>query len=133
MPKKNLILVGGGGHCKSCIDVIEAENKYKIIGIVDLKEKLHQKVLGYEIIASDKDLPRLVKEYKNFLITIGQIKSANKREEKFKKLKNLGAKFPVIVSPRAYISKFAKIKEGTIIMHNVLINSKVVIGKNCII
>ncbi len=30
--------MGGGGHCKSCIDVIEQEGKYKIAGIVDAKE-----------------------------------------------------------------------------------------------
>jgi len=29
--------------------------KYKIAGIVDLPEKLHQKILGYEIIAADDD------------------------------------------------------------------------------
>jgi len=32
---KNLILIGAGGHCRSCIDVIEAEKKYKIIGLID--------------------------------------------------------------------------------------------------
>ena len=32
---KNIILIGGGGHCKSVIDVIEQEKKYKISGIVD--------------------------------------------------------------------------------------------------
>ncbi len=66
--KENIILIGGGGHCKACIDVIEQEGNYQIAGIVDLPEMLHQKVLGYEIIATDKDFPDLVKEYKNFLI-----------------------------------------------------------------
>ena len=73
--KEEIVLIGGGGHCKVCIDVIETEDKFKIAGIVDVKEKLHHKVLGYEIMACDEDLPRLVKEYKNFLITIGQIRS----------------------------------------------------------
>ena len=86
--KKELILIGGGGHCKSCIDVIEHENKYRIAGIVDVPEKLHQTVLGYKIIASDDDFPALVKEYSNFLITVGQIKSAERRIEIFKTLKN---------------------------------------------
>jgi FlaA1/EpsC-like NDP-sugar epimerase len=35
---KKIILIGGGGHSKSCIDVIENENKYKIVGIVDKKK-----------------------------------------------------------------------------------------------
>ena len=57
--KEKIILIGGGGHCKSCIDVIVQEGKYRIAGIVDLPEKLHQKILGYEIISTDDDMPRL--------------------------------------------------------------------------
>ena len=36
---KELILIGGGGgHCRSCIDVIEQEQKFKIAGIIDKKD-----------------------------------------------------------------------------------------------
>ncbi|TLD41233.1 MAG: 4-amino-6-deoxy-N-Acetyl-D-hexosaminyl-(Lipid carrier) acetyltrasferase [Candidatus Jettenia ecosi] len=130
---EEIVLIGGGGHCKSCIEVIEAEDKFKIIGIVDTKEKLRQKVLGYEVIACDEDLPKLVKEHKNFLIAIEQIKSPEKRIEKFEYLKSLGANFPVIISPLSHVSKHATIGEGTIIMHNVIVNAGTTIGKNCII
>ena len=30
-----IILIGGGGHCKSVIDIIEQDNKFKIAGIID--------------------------------------------------------------------------------------------------
>ena len=30
MKKKPLILIGAGGHAKSCIDIIENENRYYI-------------------------------------------------------------------------------------------------------
>ena len=30
-----LLLIGAGGHCQSCIEVIEQNNKYLIAGIVD--------------------------------------------------------------------------------------------------
>ena len=96
---QNLILVGGGGHCKSCIDVIEQKEKYRIAGIVDLSEKLHQKILGYEIIATDNDLPRLVNEYENFLITLGQIKSPEKRIRIFQALKVSGDRAFVDAGP----------------------------------
>jgi len=131
--KERIILIGGGGHCKACIDVIEAEGKFKIAGIVDVKEKLHQKVLGYEIVACDEDLSKLAKDYKYFLITIGQIKSADKRKMKFEYLKKIGTKIPVIISPSAYVSKYAFIDEGTVIMHNSFVNAGTRIGKNCII
>ena len=128
-----IILIGGGGHCKSCIDVIEQVRIFQIAGIVDVSEKLHQKILGYEIIATDDDLPQLIKEYENFLITIGQIKSPEKRIRIFQTLKKSMAKLPVIISPLAYVSKHAGIGDGTIIMHHALINAGAKIGNNCII
>ena len=131
--KERIILIGGGGHCKSCIDVIEQAETFNIVGIVDVPEKLHQKILDYEIIATDNDLPQLVNEYENFLITLGQIKSPAKRTRLFKTLKESGAKLPVIISPLAYVSKHTEIGDGTIIMHHALINAGAKIGNNCII
>lgn len=131
--KDKLILIGGGGHCKSCIDVIEQEGKYQIAGIVDVPEMLHQKVLGYEIIGSDDDLPHLVNKHKNILITLGQIKNPDKRINIFKQIKEFGAKLPVIISPLAYVSRHVMVEEGTIVMHHALINAGAKVGKNCII
>ena len=131
--KERIILIGGGGHCKSCIDVIEQSGVFHIEGIVDVSEKLHQKVLDYEIIATDDDLPQLVNENKNFLITLGQIKSPEKRIRIFQILKDLKAKCPIIISPLAYVSRHAQIDEGTIVMHHALVNAGVNVGKNCII
>lgn len=130
--KPGLILVGGGGHCKSCIDVIEQADVYRIAGIVDTKEKLHQKVLGYEVVATDDDLPRLVKKYE-LLITVGQIKSPALRIRLFASIKEFGGRLPVIVSPLAYVSEYAGLGEGTIVMHHALVNAGAVIGSNCII
>jgi FlaA1/EpsC-like NDP-sugar epimerase len=56
MKKEKIILIGGGGHAHSVIDVIEQENKYEIVGIIDVKENIGKKVLGYEVIACDDDL-----------------------------------------------------------------------------
>ena len=79
--------------------------------------------LGYEVIATDDDLPDLVKEYNCFFIIIGQIKSPEKRIVLFEQIKKLGGRLPVVVSPLAYVSKHAKIGAGTIIMHHALINA----------
>ncbi|MCW3805804.1 acetyltransferase [Plebeiibacterium marinum] len=128
-----IILVGGGGHCKSCIDVIEQEGKYKIEGIVDPNEEVGHKILGYPVLGSDDDLPKLIDKFKNVLITVGQIKSAGLRIKLYKLAKSLGAEFPVIVSPNAYVSTYAKIEEGTIVMHHVVVNSEAQIGINNII
>lgn len=131
--KPKLILIGGGGHCKACIDAIEEEDRFEIGGIVDVKDKVSQNVLNYKVIGSDEDLILIVKEYEYFLITIGQIKSPAKRIEKFNQLNALNAKMPVIVSPRAYVSKYAAIGAGSIVLHSAVVNAKAAIGRNCII
>ncbi len=131
--KPKILLIGGGGHCKAVIDVIEAENKYRIAGIIDVPEKFGQKILNYEIIGNDEDIPNFAKQYKYFFITTGHIKTPELRIKLFETVKNAGGQFPAIISPNAYISKHSKIGEGTIIMHNVVINADTVIGENCII
>ncbi|MDD4330209.1 MAG: NeuD/PglB/VioB family sugar acetyltransferase [Aliarcobacter sp.] len=131
--KSNIILIGGGGHCHSVIDVIEQTNKYKIIGIIDTKENIGKKLLNYEIIACDDELGTIFKTCKNAIITVGQIESNKIRVKIYNKLKQIGFNLPVIISPIAYVSKHSFIDEGTIIMHHALINANVKIGKNCII
>lgn len=130
---KKIILIGGGGHCKSAIDVIEQEARFKIIGIVDKPELLGSKVLGYSVIGSDHDLQYLSKKYKYALITVGQIKSALIRIKLFNLAIKCGFVLPAIISPKAYVSKHSKIGSGSIIMHQAIVNSSSFIGDNCII
>ncbi|MEV9616101.1 NeuD/PglB/VioB family sugar acetyltransferase [Aliarcobacter butzleri] len=131
--KEKIVLIGGGGHCHSVIDVIEQENRYEIIGIVDTKENIGKKVLDYKIIACDDDLETIFLSCKNALITVGQIESNKIRVKIYNKLKEIGFNLPVIISHLAYVSKHSFIDEGTIIMHQALINANAKIGKNCII
>lgn len=130
---EKLILLGGGGHCKSCIDVIEQEGKYKIIGILDNEELLGQNVLGYDFIGVDADINKFATQGYTFFITVGQIKSSAIRKKLFSLLNESNAKIATVISPRAYVSKHAEIGKGTIIMHDVLVNASASIGQNCII
>ena len=131
--RKKLVLIGGGGHCKSCIDVIEQTGLYDIIGILDKQDLIGQTVLGYSIIETDKQIELLVKEGYEFLITVGQIKSPHLRQALYDKLSQSKAKMATIISPRSYVSKHATIGGGSIVMHDALINADACIGENCII
>ena len=131
MKKKPIILVGSGGHAKACIDVIENEAKFYIYGIIDNKKK--GRLLGYPIIGKDKDLKKYFKKVKHLLIGVGQIRDSKIRPKLYKFGKSLGYKFPKIISKRSHISKNSEIQEGTIVFHDVVINSAAKIGKNCII
>jgi len=133
MANQEILLIGGGGHCRSVIDVIELEDRFKIGGVIDNNLPLGSKVLDYRVIGKDEDLIELRDSYQYALVTVGQIESFKVRVKLFELLKGLNFKLPTIISPRAYISRFAKIEEGSIVMHDALINANARVGRNCII
>lgn len=128
-----IILVGAGGHARSCIDVLEMSGNFSVAGLIEKDKINNNDTLGYPIIGTDGDLQNLRQNYDNALITVGQIKSAETRSRLFKLLNQLNYSLPFIISPTGYVSKHAKIGEGTIVMHNTIVNANARIGKNCII
>ena len=133
MTMSDIILIGGGGHCKAVIDVIEQEGKFRIAGIVDKPELLGTDVLGYLVIGNDADLKDLTKIYQYAIVTIGQISSPSIRIKLFNLAVEAGFVLPSIISPNAYVSRHTTIGDGVVIMHDALINAGSTIGDNCII
>lgn len=131
MDKKPLILVGGGGHCKSVIDVAESTG-YTILGILDKPEEVGKQVLDYKVIGTDDDIPQYV-DKAEFVITVGQIKSSTIRHKIAERIEKAGGKLATIVASDATVSKYATIGEGTVILHKCVVNADAKIGKNCII
>ncbi|WP_443936889.1 acetyltransferase [Pedobacter sp. MW01-1-1] len=131
--KNKLILIGGGGHCQVCIDIVEQTGQFEIAGILDIDELVGTTVLNYEIIGTDQDILKYVNLGYSFLITIGQIKSSLLRKKLFVQLKASGAKIATVTSPLAYVSKHSSLGEGTIVMHHAIVNAGVTVGHNCIL
>jgi sugar O-acyltransferase (sialic acid O-acetyltransferase NeuD family) len=130
--KVALLLIGGGGHARSVIDVIEAHQGYQIAGVVEANPAI-ELVGGYQVLGQDPDLPGLVKKTPHCLITLGQIDSGQIRQILFEKALQLGAQFPVLVSPLAYVSPHARIGAGSVVMHHALVNSGASVGRNAIV
>ena len=130
---KKLVLIGGGGHCKSCIDVIEAAGTFKIVGILDAADKVGQQLCGHTIVGTDDRIEEFAAMGYAFHVTVGHMKSPAVREKLFNRLKALKAETPVIVSPLARVSQHATVGTGSIVMHFALVNADAVVGENCII
>lgn len=128
---KDLILVGGGGHCKSVIDVAESVG-YHIIGILDMPGEVGNRVLGYKVIGTDDDIP-LYADKAAFVITVGFIKTPAVRIRVYDKIKAIGGKLATLVASTAYVSKYAEVGEGTVVMHHAMVNAGAQIGTDCII
>ena len=129
---KPILLLGGGGHCHSCIDVIETTGLYQIQGVIQPTPSLGS-VLGYPIIGSDHDLPRLLEDTPLALVTVGQLVTPNLRISLFDKIEQFGADLPIIKSPKAHCSKHAVLGRGSIIMHGAIVNAGASIGENSIV
>ena len=129
----SILLIGGGGHCRACVDVLEQEGRFQIAGIVERNGGPREAVLGYPVLGTDEELPQLKEKYKFVLVTVGQIKSAAPRKRLYEQLIALGFQLPVIVSPRSYVSPHAKLGSGTIVMHDALVNAGAHVGENCIL
>ena len=133
MVKKKIVLIGGGGHCKVVISILKKLNSFEIAGIVD-NYKTGSLINGIKIIGTDDDLKDIYKSGIHYaLITVGSTKDNIKRFRLFNMAREIGYKFPVIISPEAIVDKSVKVDEGTVIMPGSIINIDSSIGKNCII
>jgi len=128
---KNLILIGGGGHCKSVIDVAESAG-FSILGIFDTVDNVGSKVLNYHIIGTDDKIVDYI-DKALFIITVGQIKDPALRIKLYQKVINCGGKFATVIASTAHVSMYSSIGDGTVIMHQAVVNADAKVGVGCII
>lgn len=131
MKKKKILIIGSGGHAKSCIEIIEQTKQYKIIGLID--NNPFKRINNYKVLFKDNEFKKIKKITKNIVIGVGDLKHSKLRKKIYLKYKNKGFIFPIIVAKNAVISPTAKIGEGSVIFNNVVINRDVKIGLNCLI
>lgn len=131
--KKKLVLIGAGGHAKSVVDVIEQSDNYNIIGYTDESRKSGAFWGNYPYLGDDQSCLALIGKDVLFMVTVGMIKNLTIRASLFYNFQAHGARFATVYSCLAYISKYASIGEGSVIMHQALVNTGVKIGVNCII
>ncbi len=128
-----IVLLGAGGHARACIDVIEEQARFTVAGLLGLPDQVGSRVLGYPVLGTDADLPEQTREHARALVAVGQIKTPEHRMRLFDLARSCSCEMPVIVSPRAHVSRHAVVGAGTIVMHGAVINAGAVVGSNCII
>lgn len=133
MSQTSILLIGAGGHAKSCIDVIEREGRFAVAGLIGLPGEVGSSVLGYRVLGTDETLPTMLNEWPAAFISIGQIETPAPRLRIFRLLQHRRCELPVIVSPLAYVSRHATLGAGTIVMHGAIVNAGARIGCNCIV
>jgi sugar O-acyltransferase (sialic acid O-acetyltransferase NeuD family) len=134
MKKNKLLVIGCGGHYNSCIEIINENKQFHVVGIIDSDKKKFSKIFANnKVIGTDEDLKKIFLEVKFAFVCIGFIKNVEIRKKIFEKLIKIGYKIPYFVAKNSTLSRDFQISEGSIIHKNVFINKNVIIGKNSII
>lgn len=127
--KKKLIIIGGGGHARVLIQMIEALGLDEICGYTDQRSSgLRIPYLGVDDI---------IKEYATdevFLVNgLGSSGINSRRVEMFQQFKRFGYAFHSLIHPQALMASDVEISEGVQVMVGSIINTGVVLGENTII
>lgn len=144
MYTQNLVLLGGGGHCKSVLDTVIRENLYNEIYITDPHIPVGTVILGRAaVVGNDKELLSLYqKGTRNAFITIGVIQPSLVRNNLYTYAVDLGFHFPnlidssAVISSSAILGKDVKSEEngaGIFVGKSAVINADAVIGECSII
>ena len=131
---KNIVIFGSSGHCKVIIDIIEKTNKYNLVGIIDKYQEKGNIFFDYEIIGQDEEIESLMKNYQIEcgVIGIGDNMTRKKVVDYVCQI-NSNFIFEPLIHPKSNIGKNVIIREGTVIMSGVSVNSDTKIGSHCII
>ena len=131
---KKLVLIGGGGHCKSVLDAALRMKLFQKIVILDPGITEGNKILECSVVGDDEKLNELLKMgFDNAFITVGSIGNTKLRKKLFRKASELGFSFPNIIDPSAVVSKYAILGNGIYIGKNVTVNADVRIDDHAII
>lgn len=133
MGKPTLLLLGAGGHARSCIDVIERQGVFDIAGLVGTRDELGRRLLSYPVVGTDEDLDTLAKVHRHALVAVGQIASPETRMRLHRLALAAGFELPAVVALGAYVSPHATVGAGSIVMHGAIVNAGADIGANCIV
>lgn len=128
-PKKKIVLIGGGGHCRSVIDALKACNDYSDIVITDsdiLKGSIIQECI---VAGTDDVLPVLYNHgFEDAFIAVGGIKDTSVRRRCYDIAKTIGFSLSVIIDPSSAIARDVQISKGVYVGKNATINSGSKIG-----
>ncbi|MFA4905587.1 MAG: UDP-N-acetylglucosamine 2-epimerase [Candidatus Margulisiibacteriota bacterium] len=118
--REEIVLIGGGGHCKVVIDAIQKGNAFKVCGII-----------------GKGDDSRLTKIFnsgcKRAFIAIGSVGNPGIRKQLAQKLSIIGFKVPAIVHPSAVVASNAQLEEGVFIAPRAVVGPGSRLGKYAIV
>ncbi|MDH3661298.1 MAG: hypothetical protein OEU92_14935 [Alphaproteobacteria bacterium] len=137
---QHAVIIGGGGHAASVIDVLSGQT-FSIIGCVDDNPELQGKevVGGVKVIGTTEALPALFEDgvTSAFLgiggIGAGGLDRIGVRVKVIRKLEEIGFRLPAVVSRHAYLGADSTLGPGTVLFPGAAVGPRCRIGAHVIV
>lgn len=128
-----IIIIGAriDGHAKVVLEIIQAQNKYQVIGFID--DELFDKginIRNIPVIGKTTELIELKKKY-NFIGGIVAIGNNAKRRELSERIKSAGLFLINAIHPTVHCDSDVSYKEGNVFMQRAVLVTGTKIG-NCV-
>ena len=132
--KSKIFLFGGGMHCLSCIHVIEDQEKYQIIGIIDSIREIGSSYEGYPILGRMENLTNLIEQYdvKAGFVCLGDNWQRKILAEEVLSI-TPSFDFVNIIHPTAVFGRNVRLKKGVFVGAQTFISTSVSVGNYCLI
>lgn len=127
MCKEKLLLVGAGSFGRMAVEM--AMRQYDC-AFVDDGKGMGEAVCGIPVVGRVADLARLHEEYKLLVVCVGNNAF---RARVYETARTMGYKFGNIIAPSAYVSPFAKLGNGCVLMQNVCVQNGAVVGNGVLL
>lgn len=125
--KEKLLLVGAGGFGRMAAE--QAMPQYDC-AFVDDGQPAGAEICEIPVVGGIADLPELHKDYDLLVVGIGNNAF---RAQVYEKAAALGYTFPNIIAPSAYVSPFAEIGKGCVILQNACIQNGAAVGNGVLL
>lgn len=127
MSKEKLLLVGAGGFGRMVAE--QAILQYDC-AFVDDGQPVDAEICGIPVVGGLANLPELRKTYGLLVVGIGNNRF---RAQVYEKAKALGYVFPNIIASSAYISPYAKLGCGCVMLQNACVQNGASVGNGVLL
>lgn len=127
MCKEKLLLVGAGGFGRV---VSELARRDYDCAFVDDGVAIGTKVCGIAVVGDTSNLQKLFTAYKRLIVTIG---NNAVRERVYDAAKSIGYSFPNLISPSAYVSPYAELGWGCVLLNHTVVQNGSSVGNGVLL
>lgn len=125
-----ILVLGAGEHSRVVIDAIEKQGAHEIVGVIDPRLKVGTSVLGYPVLGTEDDLPRL-----GFRAGLVAINDNFRRHAVVQKVLSLVPDFQFVsaIHPSAILGRDVTIGAGSMVLAGTNLSTGVILGEHVVV